>query len=137
MENFERAFPGRGGIVTLSEVCGYLGVLAKQGLVDWQLRQAVDAIGILLSYGYQRMDLDIPHLREGWGNWRNQQVGIEAPAELAAGATVVERLRRVLRVAHYSLKTEKAYTQWWERFAEFGSSKAELELGLWFRKPDH
>lgn len=129
MQNFERAFPGRVGQVTLADVCGYLDGLIKNGLADWQMRQALDAIGMLMSYGYQRLDLDIPHLREGWGNWKNQKAGIKTPAALPADASVVERLRRVLRVAHYSLRTEEAYTQWWQRFAEFCSEKRETELG--------
>ncbi len=40
MQNFERAFQGRVGQVTLAEVCGYLEVLVKNGLADWQMRQA-------------------------------------------------------------------------------------------------
>lgn len=129
MQNFERAFPGRVGKVALADVCGYLDGLIKNGLADWQMRQALDAIGMLMSYGYQRPDLDIPHLREGWGNWKNEKAGIKAPPALPADESVIERLRRVLRVAHYSLRTEEAYTQWWQRFAEFSSEKPETELG--------
>ncbi len=39
------------------------------------------------------------------------------------------RLRRVLRVAHYAVKTEKSYTQWWERFEKFSGDRPETELG--------
>ena len=32
-------------------------------------------------------------------------------------------------MAHYAIKTEKAYTQWWERFEKFSGNRPEAELG--------
>lgn len=32
-------------------------------------------------------------------------------------------------MAHYALKTEKSYTQWWERFEKFSGDRPEAELG--------
>ena len=105
----------------------------RKGQVDWQVKQSLDAIGLLMRYGYQREDLMIPTLREAWGLRLNQRAGISVPdiKGAAAGkvATVSERLRRVLRVAHYALKTEKSYTQWWERFEKFAGNRTEAELG--------
>ena len=51
------------------------------------------------------------------------------PANDGQPVVVSERIRRVLRVAHYALKTEKAYTQWWERFQAFSGERPESELG--------
>lgn len=128
MENFYRAYQRKIKNVTTADVCDYLEGLMRKGQVDWQIKQSLDAIGLLMRYGYQREDLMIPALREAWGLRLNQRVGIFIPpvnTTAADGvATVSERLRRVLRVAHYALKTEKAYTQWWERFEAFADGRS-------------
>lgn len=133
MENFCRAHQRKIQNVTAVDVCNYLEGLMRKGQVEWQVKQSLDAIGLLMRYGYQREDLMIPALREAWGVRLNQRVGISVPEEsgVAAGGvvTVLERLRRVLRVAHYALKTEKSYSQWWERFEKFVGDRPEAELG--------
>ena len=133
MENFLRAHERRIESVTAADVCNYLEGLMRKGQVEWQVKQSLDAIGLLMRYGYQREDLMIPALREAWGMRLNQRVGISVPDIRGATAggvvTVSERLRRVLRVAHYALKTEKSYTQWWERFEKFSGDRPEAELG--------
>lgn len=133
MENFYRVYQRKMESVTAADACDYLEGLMRKGQVDWQVKQSLDAIGLLMRYGYQREDLMIPALREAWGLRLNQRVGISLPEVNAAAtdgvATVSERLRRVLRVAHYALKTEKSYTQWWERFEKFAGDRPEGELG--------
>ncbi len=151
MENFFRAYqqkiegriatagltpprsPNHSQALTAADVCDYLEGLLRKGQVEWQIKQTLDAIGLLMRYGYQREDLMIPALREAWGLRLNERVGISVPdlnATASNGvASVSERLRRVLRVAHYALKTEKAYTQWWERFEKFAGNRTEAELG--------
>ena len=129
MENFSRALGQRIAGATLEDVCRYLDGLLNHRFEEWQVTQAVDAIGLLMSYGYQRLDLGVPELRLGWGEWCNRRAGIKSPPVLSESATVCERLMRVLRVAHYSLKTEEAYTQWWERFEKFCNGKNAAELG--------
>ena len=110
MENFYRAYQRKIKNVTTADVCDYLEGLMRKGQVDWQIKQSLDAIGLLMRYGYQREDLMIPALREAWGLRMNQRVGICVPdvnATASNGVTSVsERLRRVLRVAHYAIKTE-------------------------------
>lgn len=133
MENFCRAHPRKIENVTAVDVCNYLEGLMRKGQVEWQIKQSLDAIGLLMRYGYQREDLMIPALREAWGQRLNQRVGISIP-DIKANATgdvaaVSERLRRVLRVAHYALRTEKSYIQWWERFEKFVGNRHEAELG--------
>ncbi len=133
MENFFRAHQRQMESVTVADVCNYLEGLMRKGQVEWQIKQTLDAIGLLMRYGYQREDLMIPALREAWGRRLNQRVGIAVPVinSTATGgvAAVSERLRRVLRVAHYALRTEKSYTQWWERFEKFVGDRPEAELG--------
>ena len=133
MENFLRAYGKKIGTVNAGDVCDYLEGLMRKGQVEWQVKQSLDAIGLLMKFGYQREELAIPVLREAWGLRLNQRAGIVVPPVRPAAAdgvaTVSERLRRVLRVAHYALKTEKAYTQWWERFQKFCGGRLEGELG--------
>lgn len=148
MENFWKAHSRRMESVTVSEVCDHLEGLVQKGQLDWQVKQSLDAVGLLMVHGYQRYQLGIPELREAWGIRRNQRMGIIVTSSSGGGGDgagqvanlshggqvhskgfVQNRLRRVLRVAHYALKTEKAYTQWWERFERFTRGKTSDELG--------
>lgn len=133
MENFLRRYEARVERVRVSEVCDYLEQLMRNGQADWQVKQSLDAIGLLMTYGYERADMGIPQLREAWGVRLNERVGITVSepvsGQVGGAVSVVDRIRRVLRVAHYSLRTEKAYTQWWERFVGFVNQRSEEELG--------
>ena len=131
MENFLRVFEKRMEAVSVEAICDYLEGLVRKGQVEWQVKQSLDAIGLLMKFGYQREELSVPVLREAWGMRLNQRAGISVPVLNPTNgvATVTERLRRVVRVAHYALKTEKAYTQWWERFQAFSGERPESELG--------
>ncbi len=133
MENVLRVYERKIAGVTSANVCDYLEALMRKGQVEWQVKQSLDAIGLLMLYGYQREDLAIPALREAWGSRLNQRVGISVSdvSENATegGSPVTTRLRRVLRVAHYAVRTETSYTQWWERFEKFSGARPESELG--------
>ena len=115
MENFQRAFERRLESVSTKDVCDYLESLMRREQADWQVKQSLDAIGLLMRYGYGRGDMGVPDLREAWGRRLNERVGIsvsETNTQIGKpSGSVVDRIRRVLRVAHYALKTEKAYTQ--------------------------
>jgi site-specific recombinase XerD len=50
--------------------------------------------------------------------------GLEAPRP-----RLLDRLREVLRVRHYSLRTEGAYVDWVRRFILFHGKKHPLEMG--------
>ncbi len=146
MENFLRVHERRMEAMSIKEVCDYLEGLMRKGQADWQVKQSLDAIGLLMLHGYQREGLRIPELREAWGLRLNERLGISvgdlksratakaSSPEGAAGTEipingVTDRLRRVLRVAHYAIKTEKAYTQWWDRFEQFSDGRATEALG--------
>ena len=130
MENFQRAFERRLESVSTKDVCDYLESLMRREQADWQVKQSLDAIGLLMRYGYGREDLGVPELREAWGRRLNERVGISVSEPTTQtgepSGSVVDRIRRVLRVAHYALKTEKAYTQWWERFEQFARARNEV-----------
>ena len=130
---FLRAYESRIDSVSAKEACDYLESLMRKGQVDWQVKQSLDAIGLLMKHGYQREDIGIPVLREAWGVRLNERVGISVPDLTPVNdgrpVVVVDRIRRVLRVAHYALKTEKAYTQWWGRFERFATGRTMDELG--------
>lgn len=105
MENFLRAYGSRIAAIGVGDVCDYLEGLLRKGQVEWQVKQSLDAIGLLMKFGYQGQELSIPVLGESWGMRRNQRAGICVrivhPAAADGVATVSERLRRrrVLRVA--------------------------------------
>ncbi len=67
MENVLRVCERKIASVTAANVCDYLEALMRNGQVEWQVKQSLDAIGFLMRYGYQREDLAIPALREAWG----------------------------------------------------------------------
>ena len=52
------------------------------------------------------------------------EAGWEAPRP-----RLLDRLREVLRVRHYSLRTEEAYVDWVRRFILFHGKKHPLEMG--------
>lgn len=56
MENFYRAYQRKIENVTTADVCDYLEGLMRKGQVEWQVKQSLDAIGLLMRYGYQRED---------------------------------------------------------------------------------
>jgi hypothetical protein len=43
----------------------------------------LDAIGWLMKFGYQRLELGIPQLREAWGKRLNERVGIKKLSQKA------------------------------------------------------
>ena len=133
MENFLRVYEHRIDSVTIHDVCDYLERLMRQGQKDWQVKQSLDAIGLLLKHGHKRDDVGVPQLREAWGVRLNEKVGISVadPPMANDGKPVVvaDRIRRVLRVAHYALKTDQAYTPWWERFERFAEGRTTDDLG--------
>ncbi len=133
MENFLRVYEPQIETVSLKDACDYLESVMRKGQADWQVKQSLDAIGLLMKFGYERYELGVPQLREAWGNRLNERVGISATQPVSATDDkplgVVDRIRRVLRVAHYAIKTEKAYTQWWARFEAFAGERSSDELG--------
>ncbi len=138
MENFLRVHGRKIASVTAASVCDYLEALMRNGQVEWQVKQALDAIGLLMHYGYQRVDLAIPALREAWGLRLNQRAGISVP-EVSANAAegqspVTVRLRRVLRVASCSLRRqdgEGALAGEHGATAVWGSIRAASSMVCW------
>jgi integron integrase len=69
--------------------------------------------------------------------FRSQSLAPEVPVEVAMGAAgsegsgdrLSERVRRVLRVRHYSLRTERAYLGWMTRFVVYHGRRHPDELG--------
>ena len=63
MENFLKAYEHRIETVAVRDVCDYLERLMRKGQADWQVKQSLDAIGLLMKHGYQREDIGVPQLR--------------------------------------------------------------------------
>ena len=62
MENFLRVYESQIGTVSLKQVCDYLQSLMRKGQADWQVKQSLDAIGLLMKFGYERYELGVPQL---------------------------------------------------------------------------
>jgi integrase len=82
------------------------------GCPDWQVRQAEQAVRIYFVNFLQRTD------------WHRRPTGasVEEP-ERTDPLTVIEELRRRLRVRHYSYRTECSYADWVRRFLAFLSER--------------
>lgn len=121
------AFPGRKlSELHVNEIEQYLNSLQQQQLEDWQLRQQVDAIRLLL--------LDTLQLESAkqvdWGAW-GYRVDTEGKAYIEQKSRqYVEALpehwrqwlldmQKSLRSQRYALRTERAYLDWLRRFARF------------------
>ncbi len=100
---------------------------------DWQARQLVDAIQLLL------VDLVKAPAAEliDWSYWKNasQSITDDHPtlarfaadniARQARGEPVIEQLIKQIRTRHYSIRTEKSYVDWVRRFLAFSDKPVE------------
>ena len=131
------------------EVTGYFGRVSSQNrLADWQFRQLVDAVQLLL------VDLaQAPAAKEvDWDYWKEAGKELDSnhptiakeqppgrPAKQngrgprfgrsAAAFPVLERLARTIRAMHYSIRTEQSYMDWCHRFLAFCADTPEEQLG--------
>ncbi|BCX82072.1 hypothetical protein MIT9_P1656 [Methylomarinovum caldicuralii] len=133
VEAFLAAFPGRRlREIGHDELGDYLAQLARNTQADWQLRQKVDAIRLLLELAGNRQAMMID-----WNYWAEMGKTIsqdhptlarELPPEALlrkalqpedlpeASRDAVIQMVRILRTHHYSIRTEAAYRDWVLRF---------------------
>ena len=90
--------------ITQSDIQGFLSHPAAMKL-DWQVEQARDAI----------------HLYQEWIS-RKERIGSASKRPIGWTAAV-EELKRILRLKHYSIRTEKTYLGWLGRFYRFTGGK--------------
>lgn len=123
---------------TATDVNAYLPQLDQQGrLRDWQFRQAVDSLEILLAHV-----LKLPWAAEfDWAFWRNSARRLESShptiarrsasedaitgraADGTAHSALLEALASGIRRRDYSVRTQQTYMQWVRRFiTHFGGS---------------
>ena len=50
-------------------------------------------------------------------------------AQPAQAPTLIEELRRAIRVRHYSIRTEHTYTEWTERFMRHYPGRPPQDMG--------
>lgn len=122
MVAFARVHGERLATLRLADVLRYLETLTRRGEKDWQVRQALEAICLLLSFGCGRLNVRMPEVREQWLEHRMTLVpGGLAGAKLASefdsplpspSGTIADRLSRRLRLLHYAHRTEEAYVNW-------------------------
>ena len=132
--------------LTVDQVTGYFQAISRHGkLLDWQFRQTVDALHILLS------DLANAPVagKLDWDYWREaavelkpvhatvardqpiEQVLPQVPkfAPASASMPLLKDLARKLRTRQYSIRTEQSYTDWSHRFLRFCADKPIESLG--------
>lgn len=135
--------------LTAEQVTDYFQRLARaSNHADWQFRQVVDAIQLLL--------VDLAHVSAGkqvdWDYWKEalKTLSIHHPTlakeqapgnRIAAGAAgpkfarsaeafpVLESLARTIRSKRYSIRTEQSYVDWCHRFLRFCGDKPMQEIG--------
>lgn len=131
------------------EVTDYFqGLSRKSKLTDWQFRQVVDALQLLL--------VDLAQVSAGkqvdWDYWKeaSKDLGIHHPtlakeqapgdriasrvsgptfAQSAEAFPVLESLARAIRSKRYSIRTEQSYVDWCHRFLRFCGDKPMKEIG--------
>ncbi|MCK5786643.1 MAG: integron integrase [Candidatus Sabulitectum sp.] len=76
----------------------YTDILSDEGKSGWQIRQALDAVKLYLDYS---------------------ATAILSPLGSDGSGDPLIAMQKVLRVRHYSLKTEKCYLSWCRRYLSF------------------
>lgn len=143
VEDFLKAVrPGSLAGLSAEEVTGYLQeASSRPGLADWQVRQLVDALQLLL--------VDLAQVPAGrgvdWSYWKEAGRGLQADhptiAKSSAPASgprysrsaqsfpILETLARTIRSMQYSIRTEQSYVDWCHRFLAFCKDKDPADLG--------
>jgi integron integrase len=130
---------GEGGpeACTAADVTTYLGELGRRGnLEDWQYRQVIDALEILLA-----AVLSLPWTAGfDWGFWRDSAKGLQMthptiareamPAKGKAGEpdVMLGVVAAEIRRRGYSIRTEHVYVQWIRRFIAFCDHRDPREI---------
>ena len=135
--------------LTREDITGYLQeVSSRRRLDDWQFRQLVDALQLLI--------VDLAQVPAGnavdWDYWKDAVAPLEANhptvareqgaaptgAEIPAGPhpassrdslPILEVMTRRLRARHYSIRTEQTYIDWCRRFLRFFPETLLEDLG--------
>lgn len=135
--------------LTAEDVTNFFDAVARRGrLQDWQLRQLVDAIRLLLVDLSQaecgkEIDWDyweeaVQSLKPGHPTLAKEQApeeGVRARtavprfAQASEAFPVLTTLARTLRARHYSIRTEQSYVDWCHRFLCFCRDKPLDGLG--------
>ena len=148
VENFLKALhPETLSQLTRQQITGYFQEVSSQGrLQNWQFRQLVDAIQLLL--------VDLAQVQEAklvdWDSWKeagqslaphHPTIAREQPPDARIRALVegprfvrsaeelpvLATLARVIRTKHYSIRTEQAYVDWCRRFLRFAGEDRPVE----------
>ena len=135
--------------LTGKEVTDYFkGVLSTSKLADWQFRQVVDALQLLLvdlaqaaagkqvDWEYWKeatktLSIHHPTLAKEQAPGDRVTAGVAGPrfARSAEAFPVLESLARAIRSKQYSIRTEQSYVDWCHRFFRFCGDKPMKEIG--------
>lgn len=107
------------------DVNNFLNSLKGQdGVEPWQIKQAKDAL-VVLYRDFLKIDLRRQDL--GVSGFKDAVLQGQKLKELYGD--LFQKLRRELRVRHYSLRTEHAYESWVRRFLSFHEGEPMENLG--------
>jgi integrase len=154
VENFLKDVkPAALSALTAEQVTDYLRrQAARSDLADWQMRQMVDALRLLL--------VDLAQVPAGkgvdWDYWWEGQrtlppehatiaritaisaeegadpraIGVPRFSRSARTFPILEDLARTIRAMHYSIRAEQSYVDWCHRFLRFCGGKPLDALGV-------
>ncbi|MFH1856405.1 MAG: phage integrase N-terminal SAM-like domain-containing protein [Candidatus Omnitrophota bacterium] len=77
----------------------------QKNISDWQVKQAEDALGLYFDY----------FLKEG----SNPKESCGAKTNIENLTTFIRKARQILRLKHYSYRTERSYIDWIRRFFHY------------------
>jgi integron integrase len=137
--------PKRLSEVTAAEITAFFPRYAREDqLTDWQFRQTVDALQLLLvdlAQAEAARDVDWEHLRESGRTLEvthPTRAAAMSPEAAVAGHPVYQRstaaqpllqdLARTLRAERYALRTEQTYVDWCHRFLLFCGAGGDREI---------
>ncbi len=86
---------------------------AQENIADWQIRQAEEALLLYLNHF------------KGGESLNAVRTGTAAEASLSAQAHILAEMKRLLRLKHYSYRTETAYLDWARRFFRYVEETAK------------
>jgi integron integrase len=106
VRRFLKSTPGDASSPLQDRIQMFLADLSKQGAEDWQAAQAERAIRLFFHNFQQATD---------W-HARPQAAIPKAPDGSIPGDQALQKLREVLRIRHYSYRTEQTYADWVARY---------------------
>ncbi len=96
--------------ISEQELIEFSDLLESKGYEEWQVKQAREAVVLYIQNFLNKMILPVEHK-----DIQNDSV----PPALTTWNQVKERFVEIIRLRHYSYRTEKTYQDWIQRFIQY------------------